>query len=109
MKTTEPTAFFWKLAKKPLSEKNITEGTLMGFPCLRINGEFFATVEHRTGDLIVKLPAERVQDLIDAEIGRPFAPAGRVFREWALIPGRNTARWRKLMQEAQTFVASKKR
>ena len=62
---TDPTTFFWKLADPLLHKLEITEGTLMGFPCLRVDGDFFATCDHRTGDLIVKLSRERVQELID--------------------------------------------
>jgi hypothetical protein len=44
-----------------------------------VEGEFFATCDHRTGDLIVKLPQAGVQELIDLGVGPAFAPAGRVF------------------------------
>ena len=57
----------------------------MGFPCLRVNGDFFTSTDHRTGELIVKLSKDRVQDLIQNGTGQPFAPAGLVFREWVLI------------------------
>ena len=102
---TAPTAFFWKLADPLLRKPKISEGTLMGFPCLRVNGEFFATCDHRTGDLIVKLSRDRVQELIDEGVGEPFAPAGRVFREWVLVRGRDAKRWRPLMREAIEFVS----
>ena len=58
----------------------------MRFPCLRANGNFFATCDHRTGDLIVKLPRQRVDKLIAAGDALPFAPAGRTFKEWASVP-----------------------
>jgi hypothetical protein len=35
---------------------------------------------------LVKLPQPRVGQLIAAGHGEPFAPAGRVFREWVAIP-----------------------
>ena len=77
----------------------------MGFPCLRVEGEFFATCDHRTGELIVKLPAPRVQELIDLGYGKAFKPAGRVFREWVLVPERDDKRWAGLMAEARSFVS----
>ena len=98
------TDFFWGLAAPLLSSGEATEGGLMGFPCLRVGGEFFATCDHRTGDLIVKLPAARVQELIDLGYGQPFAPAGRVFREWVLVTERDSERWTGLMAEAGSFV-----
>jgi hypothetical protein len=38
----------------------------------------------------------------------PFAPAGKVFREWAAIPKPDRRRWKKLLVEAITFVAPTK-
>lgn len=102
-----PTQFFWKLAEPLLASEEVTKGTMMGFPCLRVNGAFFASADHRTGDLIVKLPASHVQELIDVGIGQPFAPAGRRFREWVLISDRNAERWQQLMLQAQSFVVDK--
>jgi hypothetical protein len=77
----------------------------MGFPCLRVDGEFFATCDHRTGELIVKLPRARVQELIDQGLGQAFNPAGRVFREWVLVPERDEQRWTELLTEARVFVS----
>jgi len=65
----------------------------MGHPCLRINGDFFARMERGTGDLIVKLPAETVNAMIEAGAAEPFASAGRRFKEWALVTTRDEARW----------------
>ena len=101
---TDETSFFWSLADPLLTEERITQGSIMGFPCLRIDGDFFATCEHRSGDLVVKLPAERVQELIDDGTGQAFSPAGRRFREWVRIPERDAKLWRKLMKEARSFV-----
>ena len=100
----EVTDFFWRLATPLLSSGKATEGALMGFPCLRVEGEFFATCDHRTGELIVKLPRTRVQELINQGDGQAFAPAGRVFREWVLVSERDDQRWMELMTEARAFV-----
>ena len=78
---------------------------MMGLPCLRVAGAFFASCDHRTGDLIVKLPRERVEQLITAGEGKPFAPAGRTFREWVLIADRYPARWAGLIDEARAFAS----
>ena len=96
--------FFWQLADQLLERDDVDEGTLMGFPCLRVNGDFFATCHHRNGDLIVKLPRERVASLIEAGTAAPFAPAGRVFKEWALVTERDNAGWLALMDEGYAFV-----
>ena len=76
----------------------------MGFLCLRVEEQFFATCDHRTGELMVKLPRERVQELIDGGSAHPFAPVGRVFRGRALIPERDEQRWARLMAEAHSSV-----
>ena len=76
----------------------------MGFLCLRVEEQFFATCDHRTGELMVKLPRERVQELIDGGSAHPFAPSGQVFRGRALVPERYEQRWAGLMAEARSFV-----
>jgi TfoX/Sxy family transcriptional regulator of competence genes len=52
----------------------------------------------------VKLPAERVEALIDAGSGEPFAPNGKVFREWVSIPTPNPSGWAHLLAEALDFA-----
>lgn len=95
---------FWELAEPLLKEPGVRRATLMGWPCLRQGDAFFATVDHRTGEMIVKLTAARVNELIEAEIGQPFAPAGRVFREWALIPLQHQNDWPTLLDEARRIA-----
>ena len=98
-------ALFRELTEPLLAEGLAEEGTIMGFPCLRApGGAFLATADHRTGDLIVKLPRERVAGLLASGAGEPFAPAGRAFREWARIPGRDANLWRALIDEARAFA-----
>ena len=46
---------FWALAAALLDQPAVTRSTMMGFACLRLDGDFFATCDHRTGDLVVKL------------------------------------------------------
>ena len=76
---------------------------MMGFPCLRRNGVFFASLEKATGDLIVKLPRPRVEALVHIKAGEPFAPAGRVFREWIRVSRAERSNWRMLIEEAYAF------
>ena len=95
---------FWSAAEDVLKQEDVQKGTMMGFPCLRLRGTFFASCERRTGNLIVKLPSARVQELIDADEAAAFAPNGRTFREWALIARRDPERWRQLISEALTFA-----
>ena len=102
--TEQPTDFFWEVSAAALDRSDVATGTMMGFPCLRVSGAFFASCDHRSGDLIVKLPSHRVEQLIRAGAGKPFAPAGRTFREWVLIDDRDPARWASLIDEARAFA-----
>jgi hypothetical protein len=95
---------FWELAGQLLAESGITRGTMMGYPCLRANGAFFACVERTTGHLIVKLPAGRVSELVAIGQALPFAPNGRTFREWAAFPVADPGEWRALLAEARNFA-----
>lgn len=97
-------ALFWDLAATLLEEEGIEKSTMMGYPCLRKDGNFFASVEPKSGHLIVKLPADRVLALIEEGTGNEFAPNGRRFKEWVLIHGRDSNKWANLMDEAMAFV-----
>lgn len=100
----QETEFFWQVADSFLVDATVTKSTMMGFPCLRVSGDYFASCDHRTGDLIVKMASDRVEELIDANVGQPFAPNGRRFREWVLFTDRDAARWAEWIEEAKTFV-----
>ena len=96
-------SLFWELAE-PFMANGAERSTMMGHPCLRMNGDFFASLEPKGANLLVKLPATRVTEMIDAGTAEPFAPAGRRFKEWALVTDRDEARWEALMQDALEFV-----
>lgn len=95
---------FWDLAEPLLGRTEVTRSTMMGFPCLRIRGQFFASTDRDTGALLVKLPEARVDELVDAGRAESFAPAGRRFREWASIPYERSRSWKRLLDEALDFV-----
>jgi uncharacterized protein YndB with AHSA1/START domain len=103
-----PEERFWALAKDLLAQPGITRSTMMGFPCLRLDGEFFASFDRRTGSLVVKLDAARVSTLLSAGKGEPFAPNGRRFREWASVPIEHRRSWGPLIDEAVDFAARRR-
>lgn len=103
--TTPGEELFWELAARHLARPDVTRSTMMGFPCLRVAGEYFASTHRTTGDLIVKLPAPRVDELIAGGRAEPFAPSGRRFREWAAVPNPDAGEWAALLDEALAFVA----
>jgi hypothetical protein len=85
-------------------DHRVTRSTMMGFPCLRVDAKFFACVERTTGNLIVKLPAERVNEMVRTGTGLPFAPNGRVFTEWVACPAPAPELWIDLLNEAKRYV-----
>jgi hypothetical protein len=95
---------FWDLAAPLMAKDGVLEGTMMGFKCLRVDGKFFTSLEKTTNNLIVKLPAARVNELVDAGEAIPFAPNGKVFREWAQIDKLDEPKWARYMNEALAFV-----
>ena len=107
--TDQPTGLFWEASAAARAHADVAAGTMMGLPCLRVSGAFFASCDHRSGDLIVKLPRDRVQQLTATGAGKPFAPAGKTFREWVVIGDRDPARWTTLIDEARAFASRARR
>ncbi|MBK7398491.1 MAG: hypothetical protein IPJ34_19885 [Myxococcales bacterium] len=66
--------------------------------------EFLALVDYKGSGLVVKLPKRRVDELMAEGVGKPFAPAGRVFGEWVSIPTPDRQRWSDLLREGLAFV-----
>lgn len=99
---------FWDIADRMIASGQVEEGTMMGHHCLRATsgGGFVATVQRSSGDLVVKLPKDRVDQLIDAGHGFPFAPAGKVFTEWVHIPADTGNTWQELLEESIEFVST---
>lgn len=97
---------FWELIDElRLEDQRVEDGTIMGGRCARVAGEFLGLVDFKGSGLVVKLPANRVAELIDEGVGQPFAPAGKVFKEWVSVPKRDRRRWRALLREGIAFVA----
>lgn len=99
---------FWELAEPHLASGRLVEGTMMGHQCLRsaATDGFVATVMRQSGNVVVKLPKDRVAELIEQDIGRPFAPAGKVFREWVELPEIDDDGWDAMLEESIEFVDS---
>jgi hypothetical protein len=91
---------FWDLVEPMYTDPAVHRSTMMGLPCVRLDGRFFASLDRRTHALLVKLPTTRVGQLIADGVGEPFAPAGRVFREWVAVRQPDRERWQRLLTEA---------
>jgi hypothetical protein len=73
---------------------------------LTVDGAIFAMPGR--GSLVVKLPAPRVAELIQAGVGAPFdAGKGRPMREWVALPDASRAEDLALAEEALIFVRSR--
>jgi hypothetical protein len=75
---------------------------------LRTAGKFFAVVVK--GELVVKLPAERVDELVAGDAGRRFDPGhGRLMREWVCLRPVDESACAAYVDEARNFVAAQGR
>lgn len=97
---------FWDVADHFIGLDKVEEGTMMGHHCLRESAGkgFVATVERSSGNLVVKLPRQRVDELVEDGEGLQFAPAGKVFKEWVAIPAYDRDAWTELIEESISFV-----
>ena len=93
------------LTEPLLGRAGVSRSTMMGLPCMRMDGTFFASFDHRTDDLLTKLPETQVDALVAAGKAHAFAPAGRRFREWAAIPATSRS-WAKLIDAAAQHVST---
>lgn len=84
---------FWEAAAPLLQRPGVTRSTMMGYPCLRLHGDFFASWDPHQHALVVKLDRQTVIALIAEGLGEPFAPSGRPFREWLSIPLSERESW----------------
>jgi hypothetical protein len=84
---------FWEIAEPLLSRPGVTRSTMMGYPCLRLNGDFFASWDPHHRQLVIKLDRPAVTEMIETGQAEPFAPGGRRFREWAALPAEHRPRW----------------
>jgi hypothetical protein len=72
---------------------------------LKSGDHFFAFV--REDEIVMKLPAQRVAELIADGAGRQFdARRGRPMREWVCIHAADVSSCERLLEEARQFVAS---
>ena len=95
---------FWEFAQQLLAEPDVTQGTMIGVPLPAFERCLLRL--HRTSNRapIVKLPGQRVKELVATGQALPFAPNGRTFREWAAFPVADPGEWRALLAEARGFA-----
>ena len=95
----------WKpIADEQLKLRGVTGGTGFGrSEGLRIEKKIYAMLVN--GELVVKLPKARVDEIVEAGAGRRFEPGtGRVMKEWLSVPPGASRRWKALVRESKAFV-----
>ena len=87
-------------------DRRVTSGTMMASVGLKVDGKIFAMLVR--GDLVVKLPRDRVAELVDAGLGRQFDPRrdGRLMKEWVVLAG-DVPPWVEVAREAFDFVGGR--
>ena len=81
------------------------QGGGFGRSAVRLNGKIF--VMFVRGQLVLKLPGQRVDELIDAGHGRRFdANKGTPMREWLSLDPASDQPWLPLAREALEFARS---
>ena len=99
-----PRTLYDDLTDDLLYDPAVGRSTMMGYPCVRRAGRFFASFDTRAEALVLKLSRERVTELVADGTGEPFIPNGRVFREWVTIPEPDPHVWEQLLAEARNYA-----
>ena len=85
---------------------DVTAGKMFGSAGLRTGTKFFAIWWHE--QLVVKLPAARLTELVDAAQAQPFEPMeGRRMNGWIVLG--EDVDWAPLTEEARAFVESQQK
>jgi hypothetical protein len=91
---------FDRLIDELCADPEVERAQMMGHPVAKARGSLFAI--GLGDDLVLKLGAERVDELIAAGKASPFYPGGknRRWREWAQLPPPDDG-WLELAEEAK--------
>lgn len=87
-----------------LAQDGVETSTMMSAPCLRYRGGFLAMMLEKQEALIIKVSAERVNDLITCGIGIEFNVTTKRFKEWVLIPQEHEGDYEAYVFEALAYA-----
>jgi len=99
---------FQLLAKKISQQSGVALSTMMKTPCLRYKGEFMAMFFEKEDALIIKVAAERVNQLIEQGRGMEFNFTKKRFKEWVLIPLEFEDEYENFIEESWQYAKNKK-
>jgi hypothetical protein len=102
----EAEQLFGEIVERLAAEPEVqppSRGSGFGASGLKAGGKLFALLSK--GRLVVKLPRQRVDELIGAGTAERFDPGhGRLMKEWATIDPKHDHLWESLAREALQFV-----
>ena len=96
-------AIFDPIAEEYLERDGVDMGRMFASEGLRVRGKIFSLLSF-TGDLMLKLPAARTTELIDAGDAERVEMGGRAMREWVFVPIAKPELWRPLVGEAYAYL-----
>jgi uncharacterized protein YndB with AHSA1/START domain len=86
-------------------DPNVERGRMFNAVGLKAGGKFFAFP--RGDEIVLKLPAERVEELVTTGAGNPFdAGKGRPMKEWVTVRPTDGSDCAEYMLEARNFLAA---
>ncbi|MEO8263006.1 MAG: TfoX/Sxy family protein [Pseudolysinimonas sp.] len=93
-----------KLAAPYLAKPGVAWGRMFSTTGLSVRGKIFAVVNH-AGNLMVKVPESRADELEASGQARRMVMRGREMREWVEMPvDQGEAAWRELVSEAYAYL-----
>ncbi|MEN2738551.1 TfoX/Sxy family protein [Microbacterium sp. X-17] len=94
---------FDPIAEEYLPLDGVDIGRMFGSDGLRIRGKVFAFVGF-AGDLMLKLPASRIDALAAEGVAARMVMRGREMREWLRVEQDRPEQWAPLTAEAYAFL-----
>jgi TfoX/Sxy family transcriptional regulator of competence genes len=92
------------IAPRYLARPDVDWGAMFGSVGLRVRGKVFAVATY-DGDLMVKIPAERVAQRVADGSVTAVEMAGRTMREWVSMPiSAGEGAWQELLDEAHAYL-----
>ena len=101
---TESDAVLDRLAQPYLAKPDVTWGRMFSTTGLSVRGKIFAVVNH-SGNLMVKVPEARADELAETGDATHMVMRGRELREWVeMEPARGEPAWEALLAEAFAYL-----
>lgn len=96
-------AIFDPIAAGYVQRPGVDIGRMFASEGLRVRGKVFSLVSFN-GDLMLKLPAARTEELVGAGDAERVEMAGRSMREWVFVSPSRSDLWEALIGEAFAYL-----